>query len=274
MYGVTRIPGLPTDSLVHSPHPHPTPFITVIVNDHFYKLPVVDLTNHSLIDPKTLEANLWSIVEDAVSRPRGAGVGACSGDSRDTWTNAREHLLALDPQNRTTITAIEDSLFILSLDDSTQKSETYLSSSPTTDSPDLEAHILSASTAGGTGRNRWWDKAISIHVESNARASMVGEHSPCDALIPSIVADFVLSEGVNSEDVVSRKGLGVEPVQRLEWVLDQKAEKSIEDAVETVKEIAKDSEGRMLWYDEYGVEWIKKAGTSDPIEMRSCAQDS
>lgn len=89
---------------------------------------------------------------------------------------------------------------------------------------------------------------------------MVGEHSPCDALIPSIVADYVLAEGVGPESS-SMRGLEKE-VERLEWVLDSKAKENVVKAQETVAALAADSEGKMLWYDEYGVEWIKKVGTS------------
>ena len=260
MFGVTRLPGLPIDSLVHSPHPHPSTFITVSAHDHFYKLPVVTKDGQP-VDLATLEAGIWAIADAASSRGQGAGVGACSGDGRDAWTAAREHLLALDPQNRTTITAIEDGLFHLALDAHTIKSAEYKSSSPKTQTPDLDAHIVNASTSNGTGRNRWWDKAVQVAVESNGRASMIGEHSPCDALIPSIVADYVLAEGVGAEGS-SMRGKSQGAIERLDWTLDAKAEQNIEVAIKTVGELAEDSDGKMLWFDEYGVEWIKKNGES------------
>lgn len=258
MFGITRIPQIPSDNLVHSPHPHPATFITVIANDHYYKLPVV--ADSQGIALATLENRIWAIADDAASRPQGEGVGVCSGEQRDEWTKAREHLLALDPQNRTTITAIEDSLFVLSLDSHTVRSSTYQSSSPVTQTPDLDAHIVHASSSAGTGRNRWWDKAVTISVENNGRASMIGEHSPCDALIPSIVCDYVLSEGLASEGV-SMRGASGEPAERLEWVLDAIAKENVVKAQRIIHDIAADSDGKMLWYDEYGAEWIKKVGS-------------
>ncbi|KAI5477128.1 carnitine O-acetyltransferase [Pseudohyphozyma bogoriensis] len=260
IFGVTRVPKKSIDDLVHSPHPHPSEFAIVIANDHFYKLPV--LSSGTPIPLQTLEAQIWAIGVDAQSRPTGAGVGACTGAERDEWAKTREHLLVLDPQNRKTITEIEDSLFVVSLDDRTCVSKTYKSSSPATQTPDLDAHIYNASASAGTGRNRWWDKAVSIQVETNGRGTMVGEHSPCDALIPSIVCDYVLAEGVGEEGV-SQKGV-VKDVERLEWVLDEKARENIESAVRTVAALAKDSEGKMLWYDEYGIDWIKKVAKQAP----------
>ena len=259
VFGVTRLPQIPVDALVHSPHPHPASHIIVIAKDHFYKVDVV--AGETGVDLKTLEARIWEVAEDAASRPVGTGVGACSGDARDSWTTHREHLLTLDPLNRATMSTIEDSLFVLSLDAHTLKSDVYTSSSPVTKTPDLDAHIRNACAAGGKGLNRWWDKAVSIHVESNGRAGMVGEHSPCDALIPSIVAEYVLSESVSAGE--SMRGKNVEGAfERLEWALDAKAVENIASSVKTVEALVADSEGRMLWFDEYGVEWIKKVGSS------------
>ncbi|KAI5481696.1 carnitine O-acetyltransferase [Pseudohyphozyma bogoriensis] len=261
VFGVTRIPSMPVDELVHATHPHPSTSIVVIVNDHYYKLPVVT-PELQPVDIQTLEAGIWAIAVDAASRPKGDGVGVGSGDARDDWSRNREYLLALDPQNRKTMTEIEDSMFILSLDDYTLKSETYQSSSPTSRTPDLDAHLVNAATGGGNGRNRWWDKGISIHVETNGRAGMLGEHSPCDALIPSFVADDMLAEGVGKEGE-SMKGKSKE-VERLDWVLDETAKKNIESAQKVVEAIAEDSDAKCLWYEAHGVEWIKKVAKQSP----------
>lgn len=257
---MTRLPKLPTDELVFSPHPHPATHITVVANDHFYNLRViVDGEGVSVAD---LEAQIWAIADDAAARGQGEGVSALSGDGRDAWTNAREHLLTLDPVNRATLTAIEDSLFLLALDSQTLKSAEYVSSSPTRETPDLDAHIVAASSGSGTGRNRWWDKGMSIVVESNSRGTIIGEHSPVDALIPSTICDYVLAENVAAEQGASRRGQATAPVDKLDWVVDTKTKDSIVKAEATVAAIAQDSEGKMLWYDEYGADWIKKVGAS------------
>ncbi|KAK4058251.1 hypothetical protein OIO90_000408 [Microbotryomycetes sp. JL221] len=265
VFGVTRLPGLPTDSLVHAPHPHPTPFIIVSARDHLYKVPVVDQQTGQQRALDEVEADLWSAVDDAASRDVGPGVGALSGDHRDTWTSAREHLLALDPTNRTSMTAIEDCLFFVALDDYTLTTPLNVrkTSSPETETPDLDAHVRYASSSNGTGRNRWWDKGVSIAFENNGRGTMIGEHSPCDALIPSIVADYALAEGLDANSQ-SNRGKSTSPLAKLEWVLDDKAKSDIEAAVKTVGEVADDSDGKMLWYDEYGVEWIKKVAKQSP----------
>ncbi|GJN87551.1 hypothetical protein Rhopal_000505-T1 [Rhodotorula paludigena] len=263
VYGVTRLPQIPTDNIVYSPYPHPSRNVVVMALDHFYTLPVIDATSGDPLPAAELEAGLWAIADDAAKRgPAADPVGVLSADDRDSWTVAREHLLALSPTNRASTTAIEDSLFVVSLDNYTLRSPSYVSSAPQSQTPDLDAHIRNASTANGTGRNRWWDKAVSIHVESNGRASMVGEHSPCDALIPSIVCDYALAEDIDAASA-SRRGTGALG-DRLEWVVDERIREAIDKAGKTVEELAADSDARMLWYDEYGAGWIKSVGKQSP----------
>lgn len=230
--------------------------------DHFYKVRVIEQDGVTAVPIEEVERRLGAVAADAKTRGRGDGVGACSGDGRDEWTAAREHLLSLGEQNKSTIKAIEDCLFVVSLDAHTLKSTSYASSSTTRDSPDLEAHILNASVGAGNGRNRWWDKGISISVESNGRGGMLGEHSPVDALIPSIVCDYVLAEHTNGAPLA--QPTSATPVERLDWTLDDQARQNIAAAEKTIEALAADSEGRMLWFDEYAVDWIKAHGKQSP----------
>lgn len=100
----------------------------------------------------------------------------------------------------------------------------------------------------------------------------MGEHSPCDALIPSIVADYMLAEGCgkpkgvpapakkDSEEGKRLLAVAENEIRRLEWVTDQSVIESIEAAEKEVDAIVEDSEGLMLWFEDYGTEWIKKQG--------------
>lgn len=135
---------------------------------------------------------------------------------------------------------------------------------------DLDSHILNA-CAGRDGHNRWFDKCLSVSVESNTRASVNGEHSPCDALIPSIVADYMLAEGSGKprgppRQEKIRKDASLiraanKEIKRLSWVTDRKVQEDIAQAEKSVKDSVRDSEGLVLWFDEYGGEWIRKQGT-------------
>ena len=89
----------------------------------------------------------------------------------------------------------------------------------------------------------------------------MGEHSPVDALIPSIFVDYVLAEPVDESAFESsgsgegRKGWG-----RLDWVVDAGIKQETLECQERNRKLIEDSDASQLWWGEYGVEWIKSNG--------------
>lgn len=135
--------------------------------------------------------------------------------------------------------------------------------------PVLDAHVRNTSS-GINGLNRWFDKSLTVSIESNGRAGMNGEHSPCDALIPSIIVDYVVAEpiDVTAFDESLQKLGGVEYVgtgegqhwKPLDWVVDATLSEEIQQAEARAKEIVEDSDASQLWFCEYAADWIKKSG--------------
>lgn len=192
---------------------------------------------------------------------------------RGLFLQAREHLLTISPANRTVVNSIEDSLFALSLDSSVLPIPDGHPAPPHTATPaSVDALARNASGAGRGGHNRWFDKALSVVVEPNGRAGIMGEHSPCDALIPSIVADFAAAEPCpavgapfpSTQGNASSSSTAVSSWQKLEWVTDDVTKASIAAAEDRARSIAAQSDIRMLWFDEYGADWIKKVGRQSP----------
>jgi carnitine O-acetyltransferase len=191
-----------------------------------------------------------------------------AGLRRDTakGANARieqnyQRLVSLDPRNQSTIKSIESSIFGLSLDTYTMPpAPPSLNTDPYT-RPVVDAHVRNTSS-GINGGNRWFDKALTVMVETNGRAGMMGEHSPCDALIPSIVVDYAL--GVDVDVSAFEAGAKRENDgggwKRCEFVLDDALRKEIGEAEARAREIVMDSDAQQLWWDRYGAEWIKKSG--------------
>lgn len=113
---------------------------------------------------------------------------------------------------------------------------------------------------------------MSLVVEPNGRAGLMGEHSPCDALIPSIVIDFCLgvpspkpNTPFPSVPQTAETGTGkAVKWSKLAWEVDAKTEANITSASELARKTAAGSDIGMLWYDEYGAEWIKKVGKQSP----------
>jgi hypothetical protein len=135
--------------------------------------------------------------------------------------------------------------------------------------PVLDAHVRNTSS-GVNGLNRWFDKSLTVSIESNGRAGMNGEHSPCDALIPSIMVDNVVAEPIDiaafSES--PQKISGVEYVElgegqgwkSLDWVVDETINEEIRQAELRAKAIVEDSDASQLWFSEYAADWMRKSG--------------
>ena len=164
------------------------------------------------------------------------------------------------------MTAIEESLFTICLDASTlpPRPAPSSSSSKLTD-PIIDAQVYTTAFGGPSGLNRWFDKALTVSVESNGRAGMMGEHSPCDALIPSIIVDYAIGEHIDPTAFAKSwsvpSGISESGSEPLPWVLDSQLEKEIERAKTDAVAMIADSQPSQLWFDEYGAEWIKSEGT-------------
>jgi len=269
MFGVTRIPCRPHDwnTATNATARH----ITVMVRDHIYHLDVFD--EHGDIVPlPTLEKSISEIVADAQQRGMGEGVGVLSCDDRDKWTLTREHILQLGGANRANLDSIQSSLFVLSLDATVLgKPEGYKASGVGSQPSYADVMAINTSGAGRLGHNRWFDKAISLVIEPNGRTGILGEHSPADALIPSILGDAIVREpcpapGTPFPDRAEGVTLLESPApwRKLEWTLDDKVRADIKSAEETAQSLARESDIGVLWYDEYGADWIKKVARQAP----------
>lgn len=95
----------------------------------------------------------------------------------------------------------------------------------------------------------------------------MGEHSPCDALIPSIIVDYSIAEHMDTAQFGEHNNLELGSTKgwdKLEWVVDAKLEAEIERAKEDAKKMIADSEPSQLWFGEYGAEWMKTVGKPNP----------
>jgi len=95
-------------------------------------------------------------------------------------------------------------------------------------------------------------------VETNGRAGMMGEHSPVDALIPSIIVDYVLAEPIDLSSYADHKQGSA--WTRLDWVVDDNIRKEIEECRNRNNQLIEDSDASQLWWGEFGADWIKATG--------------
>ncbi|WVQ84423.1 hypothetical protein IAT38_006575 [Cryptococcus sp. DSM 104549] len=250
--------------------------LSLLIDDYIYAVDVFSPPAEAGGIPEPLpageiEARFRAAVADAKARKESGEaaphVGVLSADERDTWTKNREHLILLSPSNRSTLTSLSSSLIALSLDPYTLPSVPSPSSDPLRE-PAVDAQLRNSATGIYGGRNRWFDKAVSVQVETNGRAGIMGEHSPVDALIPSIVTEYVLAEPV--DDQVFKQaakeagGSAVGGWERQDWVVDEQIEAEIEGVKVKNQKLIDDSDASQLWWGEYAVEWIKKNAKVSP----------
>ncbi|OCH94373.1 acyltransferase ChoActase/COT/CPT [Obba rivulosa] len=279
MFNICRMPQPKCDAL-SMPAPPQSPHarkIIVFVHDWLYAIEVLDKDLQSL-SPGEISRRISAVVGDVVERltqgEKAVPVGVMTADDRDHWAENLAYLLSLSPQNRDTLQVIQHSAFALSLDH-----YTYTLPSATTPSTiGLELDTVSEITAhlhnirsGPTerpARNRWFDKPINLIVESNTRAGALGEHSPVDALVPSMVAEYALVENLDVEEfdrleqnnnVSARHGW-----ERLDWVTDERLREACEAAERRIIAVVQDSDSGVLDFTDYGTEWIKSTARLSP----------
>jgi hypothetical protein len=63
----------------------------------------------------------------------------------------------------------------------------------------LDSHVHAIRGTTQNISNRFFDKPLTIIVDPSTRAGASGEHSPVDALVPSIVAEFGIIQGVEAQ---------------------------------------------------------------------------
>ncbi|KAK0204849.1 acyltransferase ChoActase/COT/CPT [Desarmillaria ectypa] len=265
MFNVARIPKPSCDTLspVLPPTDPSTYNIVVMVHGWFYKITVME--SHSVsIDVSHLARYLEAVVSDAEQRlidgEEPVSIGVLSADDRDTWSNNLQYLLALSESNKVIHTALSNSLMVLSLDDEIHKDP------PSPVSPtkqySFDSHLHSIRSTTGNVDNRWFDKAFTLIVDPAARSGAMGEHSPCDALAPSIVAEYGIIQGIDESQFENDSSLPSRGQRwdRLDWVTDDFVKKECVMAKKRAGRIIENSDDSVFWFSDYGADWIK--GTS------------
>ncbi|CAG8533512.1 7335_t:CDS:2 [Cetraspora pellucida] len=246
LFGYTRIPQHGCDKLVYTPHPTPVKHILVTAKNQFYILEGYD-QNGLRFTAGDIEKQLNDIIADVEKAQLDPPIGILTADDRDSWTMSRERLLSTS-QNRETLALIENALFAVNLDD-------YATG---TDLDKFLGYIFH----GVNGHNRWFDKSMSVIVDSNGRAGMNGEHSPCDALIPSLISEWTLKEPTALNAHLS--GRPIPPPFRIRFITNEQTLKDIFVAENKTKALIADSDATILQFSEYGTQFIKKFGKCSP----------
>jgi carnitine O-acetyltransferase len=177
MFNACRIPQPQQDSYrIYDP----SRFTHAIVarNGHFFSIEMVHPKTGDPLHVDLLENQLRQCVESADCKPRGF-LGLLTSSNRDTWTQARETLIAKGgPSMEGALKIIESGAVLIGLDDATPNSR-----------DESCIKLLTGGTAGGS--NRWFDKSIQLLVAKNGKSGILGEHSMMDGMVLVNLSDHI-----------------------------------------------------------------------------------
>lgn len=208
-------------------------------------------------------------------------------------------LLSISPQNKHSFEAIHQSLFAVSLDHwpapsvpadqrdenlrltfgiDQQVSDSLPAFQSSRSSSKVPSDLLShqyAIRSSPSALNRFFDKPLSLIVEPSTRAGAMGEHSPVDALIPSVVCEWAVAgangvsicggladvpfENIHREDKLE----GLETALGSRWTrINFVSSPSIQIAVENAKQHARtlvlNSDHQVSYFEEWGGEEMER----------------
>ncbi|KAJ6513136.1 acyltransferase ChoActase/COT/CPT [Mycena sanguinolenta] len=243
--------------------------IYVMIYGWCYAIPVYEpVSAPRPVSVQEIETRIRFAVIDAQQRlaagHKAVPIGALTADERDRWTQNLQHLLDLSSKNQRTHQIICQSLLGLSLDGPSPTSSL-------TGQESLTSLLLAIRSTNSNVANRIFDKPCTIIVDPSTHAGSSGEHSPCDAMVPSIVAEFALVDGVDSSLFSASEP---EPFasavpnqagwERLDWDVDATIEAECTQALARAKAIIDNSDANVFWFQAYGSDWIKDTLKQSP----------
>ena len=216
--------------------PTTSDYIVVLVKNQIYKLPV-----HPSLSISDLKADFINILKYSIDKVQ-PHVGIFTAGDRGEWAKLYKDLSKNDT-NKLSLATIKNALFAVALDDHTSDNKiTALH------------HIFH-----NFGQNRWFDLGLTIVLDKNGRAGCNGEHSPCDAIVPANMFDYILKH---------EKTANVQPTQKtpnfkhLEFDFDDSA--SISKATENTRNYCSQIQVELLHFSDYGADFIKSSAKASP----------
>ncbi|KPM09501.1 choline O-acetyltransferase-like protein [Sarcoptes scabiei] len=187
-FNANRIPGVAKDHLriVSKKANHSKHFIVAAFN----QFNVVQLeSNRNLPSIDELQQCFCDCWNRSRENDFSNQIGILTTENRRVWSRLRSKLLQ-DNQNRSNINLLEDSLFVLCLDDSVRKSIESINGLTAAGSGGSDVNLLAKMSSllvhgGGSllhTSNRWFDKFLQIVVSSDGLCGIVVEHSASEGM--------------------------------------------------------------------------------------------
>ena len=259
MYGATRLPREGVDVL-HKAPPSNSRHIVVLVRDSIWKLPIFDEASGSLLSVSSIEEALREICEQTAP-PNGRAspsLAVLTTADRDTWARLRADLESHSPANVSSLGAIDDALFALSLDTATAGTKGG-------DEPS-GAQMVAAERLALCGdaydAPRWMDKSVSLCVSADGVPIIHFEHSWGDGICVARAGGEAWHTIGTNAFPPTPAGETAAPPRRLEWSLPPAVSSALPRVAADYESRCAALEVDILTFERFGGAAIKKWGVS------------
>ncbi|CAG8478564.1 8345_t:CDS:10 [Dentiscutata erythropus] len=222
--------------------------------DQIFKVQVLGIGDERVLI-KEIKRQLQSVVDQVNNTTElQPPIGLLTGEHRDTWATARKKLESLSAENKTSFEAIDTALFSVALDD-------Y----PTNTNIDISHHNYFHAY---NGRNRWFDKSIQLVFANNGRAGINGE---VYGMVMGHLLDYIISNEP-AQDPPDASSIELSPPQYLKWDVDTSIMNTIKQAQINIQAAINNVDSVLLYYNEYGADWLKNAKVSPDAFVQMAIQ--
>uniref|UniRef100_H2ZAP8 Choline/carnitine acyltransferase domain-containing protein n=1 Tax=Ciona savignyi TaxID=51511 RepID=H2ZAP8_CIOSA len=240
LFNTCRVPHRDKDELSHSfkteaEGSSPT-HIVVLCRGYFFKIISADPVTGDICSPAQLFA-MFKDIRDICHRrkEKGIPVASLTAMDRDSWADARDHLIEISSKNEEILKAIETSLIITTLDDT---------------SPGDYTELTYEGMCGDPGQ-RWYDKSYNSSTMTNGSNLCLCDHTPFDAMVMVALYD-------KPEELV--------------FQLDDSSMKSINEATKFCNGIKENLELLQIVFEKFGKSALKKYKVHPDFFVQICLQ--
>ena len=237
IFGVTRIPGDPTDHNVRND----SNWIAVMCGGRVFRQVVLN-SNGDPLPEQGLARSFRTLIDSSGNEEDCIPLASLTSQPRQKWSRIRTKLLAESGDSARTIKMVEASLFVLCLD----RPES------------LAIEQIAKNLLCGDPGNRWFDKSFQIIVLGKGRLGMNFEHSQRDGTVMGRFAKYI-SDGIMRQNQASGQ---VPQAEDFTPQGDNSLRKMVEDAKTTASDAFGNVRLDIIRFDEFGKERIKQLGAS------------
>ena len=234
LFGWNRIPGIKRDEMRHSPEREN---VIVIYRNTFYSLQPL---KEEIASVAEIEQQINWILENTSSDE--PALGALTAMKRAAWAVVRQGTAAL-PENVRSLDLLDSALFVVCLDE--------------TAPANIEA--AAGTVLHGDGKNRWFDKPLQLIFTPNGWSGINVEHVGIDGFVIVRYLYEVKQERLSQKQkLVEDKSVELELPTKLQWQFSEEILAEIKQAELEVENFISEHETKVLDYQEFGRNLIKK----------------